>query len=274
MRQLTFISIFLIAVFAASSCKKDKQPSKQLLLSKVFQDALLKSEYIYSSDRKPIRLNMYSTGSGQSKLSVFRLYQYTTDGLLDEITIFTAANNQFNNKYKLQYDANKRITRMDDLSSDNSVQTYYLFDYNAQGHLAKYIAYNATTSKKVGEGVYGYNQDNLEKINRYIYSLNNPILYDSTTYVFGANKFPSHWKHFEIFLPIALPNGDRTFYEMFYESYFHYFVDAPPATTDATLSGRAYNAAGYLTQQHILLESKFLGATTSTTHDMTYEYIE
>src|SRR5687768_4624864 len=97
------VFLVVIAVLLFSACKKDNGSNKQLYLSKVYEDALLTREYIYSSDKKPLRLNFYSTNTGQSVSAGFRLYDYLANGNLGAVSIFTSTS-QFFNKYALQYD--------------------------------------------------------------------------------------------------------------------------------------------------------------------------
>jgi len=263
-----------VLLFLSFSCKKDKDPVRQFLLSKVYEDGLLKTEYIYSADKKPLRRNVYGTNTGQSVFLGFRLYERSATGLLEDITDFNK-NNSFNNKFRLQYDVNNRVTRMDDLANDNTLQYYYLFDYDPQGRLVKYTFYDAAPLKMNGEGRYTYNEKgDIATINRYYYSNNTPVKTDSATYAFGAKGLPKHWDYFEMLPIIGLPNGERTFFDMTCDSFFYYFVDAPPGKTNATFSAKEYNSAGYLIKQHGSYKGENLGVPVTTNFDMSYEYIE
>src|SRR5688572_13135084 len=151
------LPVLLIAV-SCFACKKDKSDSKQLLLSKVYEDGLLKYEYLYSSDKKPQRRNVYGTGTGQSVFAGFRLYLYE-NGLPKEVSDFNK-DNDFYNKYTVQYDLNKRPSRLDYYNSSNTLYTYYTLDYNANGKFAGYSAYLVATNKKTLEAEFKYDQQN------------------------------------------------------------------------------------------------------------------
>ena len=111
-------SVLFILFAFLFACKKDKADNKQLLLSKVYEDGLLNYEYQYSADKKPQRRNVYNTNSGQSVYAGFRLYQYE-NGLPKEVSDFNASNN-FWGKYTIQYDINKRPSRLDYYNSSNT----------------------------------------------------------------------------------------------------------------------------------------------------------
>jgi hypothetical protein len=267
---LSFTAILLAGLFA---CKKDNDNNKQLHLGKVFKDGLLEIEYFYTPDKKPIRRNYYNTNNGTSSFSGFRLYEYNTEKLLETMTEFSK-NHGFINKYTIQYDANRKPTRMDDLKNDNTLQFYHIFDYDGQGDLTKYSVYNAATSKKTVEATLTYAQHRLTKIIRRTYINNPPTLFDSSTYSFSNKTLPSNWNYFESFVFGSLPNGDRTFIDMICDSSFYYYSDAPPATHSYVLSARQYNNEGYLIKQHFNFKYTILGVLNTSDYDRTYEYIE
>jgi hypothetical protein len=262
----------LLAGILLLACKKDHSSGKQFLLSKVYEDGLLKLEYIYSSDKKPLRRNNYNTNSVQSVFNGFWLYQFSNTGLLEEATDFTK-NSQFINKYTLQYDVNNRLTRMNELAGDNSIQYYYLYDYNALNHLTGYSLYNGGTNKKTIDAEFGYSADGkIAYTKRYTY-LSGTSLYDSSTFVFEKNDFPSWWSYFELLPAIALPNGDRTFFDMNLSSQYYYYNNAPPGITNITYTNKMYNNAGLLIKQQVSSEITTIGPPVIKSVEKTYEYI-
>jgi len=273
MKTFFFFVTFVMFLFA---CKKDKDnnKNKQLYLSKVFNDGLLESEYFYDADKKAYRRNDYTTTNGVSTYAGFRLYEYNSNKLLETMTLFYK-NNVFAQKYRIQYDANKKPTRLDDLANDNSLQWYHIFDYNLQGDFSKYSIFNAGTNKKTIEATFSYNDNHkLTKMIRMNYSNNPATKFDSSTYSFNNKNLPASWNCFETFVFGSLPTGDRTFMDMTLDSSFYYYVDAPPTTNRATFSAKQYNSDGYLIKQHF--NYKVTGSISSSTIDLdkTYEYIE
>jgi len=271
MKTSFFFLSFVILLFA---CKKEKDNNgKQLYLSKEFKDGLLEVEYFYTPDKKPIRKNFYSTGNGISYFSSFRLYEYNSDKLLETMTEFSK-NNLFINKYKIQYDANKRPSRMDDLAADNSLQWYHTYDYNAQGDLSKFSIFNAVTLKKTIEANLSYDAHHkVTKIIRTNYASNPVSMQDSSTFTFNDKSLPSNWNYWENFVFVSLPKGDRLFMDMTCDSSFYYDPDAPPITHKFIFSGKQYNSAGYIIKQHVNFNQSFLQSQTSD-YDLTYEYVE
>ena len=272
MKTFFFLASLVVLLFA---CKKDKSnnDSKQRYLSKVFKDGVLEHEIFYTTDKKPVRHNYYGTNTGTSILSSFRLYEYNADKLLETMTEFSKTNS-FINKYSIQYDGNKRPTRMDDLKDDNTLQYYHLFDYDAQGDLVKARTFNYNTSKQTVEANMTYSQHKLTKIIRRLYTNNPPTLYDSSTYSFNNKTLPASWNSFENFVFASLPNGDRTYMDMIIDSSFYYYVDAPPNTIRATFSQKQYNSEGFLSKQHFSYKYTSVLAPTTADYDRTYEYIE
>jgi uncharacterized protein YcfL len=270
MKTFFFLATIVFLLFA---CAKDKGNSnnKQKYLSKVFRNGLLETEIFYTSDKKPIRRNFYGTGTGTSVLSSFRIYEYNNENLLESMTEFSK-NNTFINKYRIQYGANKKPARMDDLKNDNTTQFYHLFEYDAQGDLVKANIWNDITNKQTVAITYSWSQHKLTKLIR-IYYNNPPSMLDSSTYSFSRD-LPSHWNYFEGFVFASLPNGDRTFMDMALDSSFYYYVDAPPSTSKATYSQKQYDANGYLSKQHFSYIYTSFYNPPPENYDRTYEYIE
>jgi hypothetical protein len=272
MKYLLLITSVIVCL--CLSCKKDKVNIPQRFLSKVYEDGLMQTEYNYSADKKPSRRNDYVTGSGQSVLSSYRLYKYTADGLLAEVTSFNA-DNKFLYRYILQYDANKHIVHMDDVKSDNSVQYIHLYDYDANGRITKANYDVPNSTKKILETIYIYNEKgNLKGINRYAFNNSTRLLTDSSTYVFGQKSLPIHWNYFEMLLPVSMPNIDYTFSHITCESSFNYYVDAPPRKTTITISDKKYSDDVYITEQRISTSYSNGFTTTVSSKKMTYEYTE
>jgi hypothetical protein len=270
MKTYFFLASLLVVFFA---CKKDdKNNNKQLYLSKVFKNGVLETEIFYTTDKKPIRRNFYSITNGSSALSSFRIYEYNAENLLETMTHFSK-NNTFINKYKIQYGANKRPARMDDLRNDNTVQFYHLFEYDAQGDLTNFTIWNDAINKQTVAATLTWSQHKLTKFSRRNFVNNPPTLYDSSTYSFSKD-LPPHWNYFETLVFASLPNGDRTFMDMTLDSSFYYYQDAPPSTQTATYSQKQYNAEGYLTKQHFGYVYTSWNNPPPEDFDRTYEYIQ
>lgn len=264
--------IIALAITCCYACKKDKGGGRHLLLSKMYEDGLLKLEYFYSADKRPQRRNMYGTGTGQSVFAGFRLYQYQNE-LPVEASDFNS-NNQFTNRYTVTYDLNKRPSRVDYYNSSNTLYTYYTLDYNASGQMTTYSAFNANTSKKTLEAQFKWDQQGqVAGINRYTFTGNTLVKYDSTTYKMDNKQFPAWWSYYEMIPIIALPKGDNTFYDMICTSSFYYYVDAPPSTTDFSMSDRTYNNDGLVIKQRTSYTTKSI-TNYSNTVERTYEYTE
>jgi hypothetical protein len=267
------ILLILLTVACCYACKKDSSPDKKLLLSKVYEDGLLKLEYLYDSDKKPQRRNSYSTGTGQSVFNGFRLYQYA-NGLPKEVSDYNK-DNQFYNRYTLQYDVNNRPTRLDYYNSANTLVLYYTLDYNVNGKISGYTATNVATNKKSLEGQFTYDQHGqVAGINRYNFIGLVKTKYDSTTFVFENKAFPDWWSYYEIIPIIGLPNGDKTFFDMHCTSSFYYYVDAPPSISEMAYSNKKYNNEGLITEQQVSRTSTNIGAPVVTLIQKTYEYTE
>lgn len=266
--------LFIIACIFFISCKKDKSPAKKLWMSKVFRNDLLNYEFFYDGDKKPLRKNNYNTSQGESTYTGFRLYQYNTDGLVNEIADFNKTS-QLIKKTTLTYNAKKNVTRLDLSGADNTLISYYLFEYNADDKFLKYTLYSAATNKKGIDARFTYDAGGfLIKIIRQEFTNNNPVLYDSSTYSI-SRTLPSHWSYYEMLPVIGLPapTGESTFFEMVFGNSFHYNNDLPPRKTTKTFSNKIYDEDGYLLSQTISAKIEE-GTTNSTNSVMKYEYIQ
>jgi hypothetical protein len=271
---LKIATAFIAVSFFFTSCKKDKSPAKKLWLSKVFRNDLLNYEFFYAGDKKLLRKNNFKTSQGQSVYTGFRLYQYNTDGLVNEITDFNK-DNQLVKKTTPVYNINKKVSRLDFMGDDNVLLSYYLFEYGNNGSLFKYTFYNAATNKKGLEARFTYDAGGfLTKIIRQDFTNNNPVLYDSSTYSI-SRTLPPHWNYYEMQPVIGLPapTGESTFFEMIIGNSFHYNNDLPPRKTTKTFSNKINDEDGYLLSQTIFTKIEE-GTTTTTNSVMTYEYIQ
>jgi hypothetical protein len=266
-----------IVLFGASiflfSCKKDKSQPKQLLLSKVFRDGQLQHEYIYDTDKKVLRKNRYNVGQGQSNLISFRLYNYNADGLVADITDFTASS-QFSDKVSLVYDVNKRVTRLNQKKSDNSITFYYVFEYDFGGKLSKYSLYSQSNDEKTVDAQFTYNADGfLSKIIRRSFINGAPVKLDSTTYSVDK-QLPGHWNYYEMLLVFSSNFSDRIFLDMITNSSFYYRYDAPPQIVDRIFAEKIYDDNGYLLKQAITTKAVDIGPATITNTELSYEYVK
>lgn len=269
--KITLLTCLAISISFAS-CKKDKsQPDR--LVSKVFRDGQLQHEYIYGTDKKVVRKNRYNTGQGQSNLTSFRLYNYNADGLVADVTDFTASN-QFSDKISILYDVNKRVTRLNQKKSDNSISFYYVFEYEAGSKLSKYSLFSQSNDEKTAEAQFSYTADGfLSKVTRRSFVNGAPKKLDSTT--FSVNKkLPEHWNYYEMLLVFSSNFSDRIFLDMITTGSFYYRFDAPPQTVDRIFADKIYNDKGYLVKQTMTTKVVDIGPATITNTELSYEYIQ
>lgn len=262
--------LIIIIVFLFAGCKKEGGSGKQLYLSKVFSNNLLAEEYIYSSDKKPIRRNSYSTSQGQSTYFGFRLYEYT-DGLLTTELQYNK-DNQLTGRHGLTYNASKQISRLDTYGTDDVIDNYLTFEYE-NNQVSKVNVYTTGPVKKNGERFLKYDANgNLLSIRRYYLSGPTLILFDSATLTYGNKSLPSYWSYYEMFLS-DFPY-EKTFMEIPAESMFYYLAGGPPFKSNHTYSQKVYNGAGYLVSQHYKLEADNAITITTADYKLKYEYIE
>ena len=264
------ILIPLALLIMLGACKKDGSSDKKMLLSKVFSNNLLAEEYIYSSDKKPIRRNMYSTHQGQSTFYGFRLYEYT-DGLMT-MELQYNKDNQLYARYGLSYNASKQISRIDSYGTDAVIDNYLTYEYE-NSQVSKVNVYTTGPVKKNGERFLKYDANgNLTSIRRYYLSGPTWILFDSATMTYGNKSLPSHWNYYEMLLT-DFP-AEKTFLEIPAQTMFYYLAGGPPTKSNHTWSQKVYNGAGYLVSQHYKLEADNAITITTFDYDFKYEYIE
>lgn len=265
------VSVFLATITLFASCKKEKSTPK-LLLSKVFRDGQLEQEYIYGTDKKVIRKNRYNVSQGQSTLATFRLYNYNSDGLLTDITDFTASS-QFSDKISILYDVNKRVSRFNQRKSDNSIKFYYVFEYEPGGNLSKYSLFNPNDEKN-SDAQFTYNADGfLSKMTRRSFVNGDPEKLDSTNFSV-AKKLPEHWNYYEMSLLFSTNFSDRIFLDMITDNSFYVRFDGLAQKVNRIYAGKIYNAEGYLVKQTLTTTVIQIGSNTVTDAELDYEYIE
>jgi hypothetical protein len=260
------LTLFIII----GACKKDGSSDKKLFLSKVFSDNLLSEEYIYSSDKKPIRMNYYNTSQGQSSFLGFRLYEYTNE-LMTKVLQYNK-DNQLSLRYGLTYNSSKQISRIDTYGSDAVIDNYYAFEYE-NNRLSKVNVYDAAPVKKNGEHFFKYDANgNLLSMKRYWLNGNSWTLFDSVTVTNGNKSLPSHWSYYEM-THLSFP-AEKTFHQIPAESMYYYIAGGPPTKSNHTYTQKVYNGAGYLVSQHYKLEADNAITITTFDYDLKYEYIE
>ena len=253
-----------------AGCKKDGGSGKQLYLGKVFFNNLLAEEYIYSSDKKPIRRNYYGTSQGQSTFLGFRLYEYT-NGLITTALQYNK-DNQLSSRYGLTYNASKQVSRIDAYGTDAVIDNYLTFEYD-NNQLSKVNVYTTGPVKKNGERFFKYDANgNLLSMRRYYLSGPTWILFDSATLTNGNKPLPAHWGYYEMFLN-DFPY-EKTLLEIPAESMFYYLAGGPPTKSNHTYTQKVYNGAGYLVSQHYKVEGDNGITITTADYELKYEYIE
>jgi hypothetical protein len=265
------ILIILIA-FLYLSCKKDGGSGKPLYLSKVFTNDLLSEEYIYSTDKKAVRRNKYSTGGGQSNFAGFRIYEYEND-LMNRMLQYNKEGNLIN-KMTFLYDGLKKVTRFDIFGNDESLDWYYMFEYDNNQQLSKMTGYSPNPVKKQGEWLFQYNeQSNLVSMKRYYFSNGTPVLSDSAVFTYADKTMPAHWQFYEE-LMYDFPT-ERTLESILATSFYYHNLAVGPIKTTHTFTQKTYNGQGYLVSQQYKLDADAgLGTTTTTNYNLKYEYIE
>src|SRR5687768_459255 len=137
------ILIPLALLIIVGACKKEGSGggSGKMLLSKVLDGGLLKTEYIYSSEDRLIKTNIYTIGGGLSKLSYYFMYDYNDDGTRKQEIQFNQNTGVVRRVFT--YNAQGRIARVDraikTVSTDNiyDIDEFEVFEYNDKGQLVK-----------------------------------------------------------------------------------------------------------------------------------------
>jgi hypothetical protein len=267
MKKIFIFTLCLITVFA---CKKEGGSGKQLYLDKIFIDDLLSEEYTYSSDMKVIRRNYYSTGSGTSQFSGFRIYDYE-DGLISGVWQFSKDGALVDKKVIL-YSDSKNITRIDYYGNDDEMDSYKLLQYD-NNQLSKMIVYNTNPIKKAGEWHISWNaQNRMATLKRYWISLGNLILSDSVHFSWSNKTVPDHWQLYEE-LMLEFP-ADKSLECMFADSFYYYISGGPPIISTHTFTQKTYNGQGYLTSQEYKIEGSNGLGPININYNLKYEYIE
>ena len=267
---MKIIYSLLLTAVVALACKKDGGSGKKLYLGKVYSNDLLSEEYIYSSDKKAIRRNRYTTHSGVSNFAGFRLYEYEND-LITRVLAYNK-DGVLIDKTNISYNAAGKITRLDLYGNNEMLDYYYIWEYNNQ-ELSKIVGYSPNPTKKQGEWLVENNTHNsVVSFRRYYVSSGNLYLSDSAYFTYADKKIPDHWQFYEELMydfPI-----DITLESIFSTSVKYHNIAVGPYKATYTFSEKTYNGQGYLISQHYKLEADAGLGVTATNLNMKYEYIE
>lgn len=267
------ILIPLALLIIVGACKKEGSggDSSKLLLSKVMDGGLLKTEYIYSSEGRLIKTNIYTIGGGLSKLSYYFMYDYNDDGTRKQEIQFNQNTGVVRRVFT--YDAQGRISRVDraikTVSTDNidDVDEFEVFEYNDKGQLVK------ITRRELNQAVilrrdYSYDDKGNLVHSKMFYNDNGQMeIREDNEITPGDKQMPGHWKK------LLVEPEDMDLYEFFSEGrkYTSYFVIPTGKTLQYSYPNRVRNGQGLVTSETIELQQN--GATIISA-DRTYEYIE
>jgi hypothetical protein len=264
--------ICLLAIAFAFSCKKDGSGSGQhkLLLSKVYFNDLLQSEYIYSTEGRLIRMNYFTIGGGVSSLSTYRIYNYNGDGTIKEVLHYNNSHIATIKKV-YTYNAQGKVSRIDEasdytLSSDfDDTDYYFVYDYDAKGQLTKVTSREPNFTLRYYEN-FSYDDDgNLVYYESRYNDDGQVVLKEKLDIVHGDKKIPEHWQK------MLIEPTDFSLYEMFIASKKYTSYWSPPASIyEYVYKSRVYNNEGYLTSQ--VYETTSSGSIYNNKY--TYEYVQ
>jgi hypothetical protein len=255
------------------ACKKDSSGSSsgKLLLSKIFLKGLLLTEYIYDTEGRLVRNNNYLTGSGQSTLSTYRLYEYNDEGKLYQVWHFTKEYTPTVRRI-FSYDAQGRLSRVDEATiftgDDNldHMDYFEVYNYNASGQLTTETRrFTNYTMHRRSDYTYD-DKGNLATEEVWYMDNGSMVLKQKTEINAGAKPMPEHWK------ALALTPTDMGLYEFFItgKKYTSYYSSPAGDVSNWSYLDRQYNSQGYVVKETWQVES--FGSTNAS--ERTFEYVQ
>lgn len=267
------IFCFILLASLAGACKKDSSGSGsgKLLLSKIFFKGLLMNEYIYDIEGRVVRYNFYSTGGGQSTLSVYQLFEYNDEGKLSQEWHFTKDYTPTVRRV-FSYDGQGKLSRVDEATifagDDNldHMDYFEVYNYNTSGQLTTETR-RLTNYTMHSRTDYTYDdKGNLATYEIWNWDSGSLVLKQKTEINPGAKPMPEHWK------ALLLTPVDMGLYEFFItgKKYTSYYLSPAGDVSNWSYLDRQYNKQGYVVKETWQVES--FGTTNA--NERSFEYVQ
>jgi len=263
MKRILFAASFL---FLICSCKKDK-PAKEKALSKVFQDGALLYEFLYSSQKKMVRLNEYDQSSGM--VDYASTFEYDASGHMVLVYEWNKAGKKTAKAiYSWNADKCEQQDYMPLSGTDSGKITVRIkYDYDTGGRLTKegWVDVQTGVPLNANELTY-YDNGNIRASSDYNYSPG-PVLQFRLEYAAG-DPVPASLLKFKAY-PIDYMLFDFTAPEQRFYQYNG--VGAVTNQTSQVFSNRQFDQ-GYVLEQTQTIK-KVIPAGPELVRQWRYEYI-
>ncbi len=267
----------LVLLFLGCNQEDDVLPKKELLLSKVYKNGELSTEYVYGLDKKLLTINYYKRVLGVHVKSDFIHLSYNVGALLTESVAFSK-NNIGKTKFTYTYNVSGQLVQRDFfIIYENGTTTrwfYTEYAYNQKQELIRETYYYEEDVSDSWYADYTYdNHGNLLSSTRFTYDdeASDYLKTGTTTCEQGDMPLPEHWNNY------LVPLIEFEFFEftLVRSTVINYYSSDKKYTGITNVTGRVYNDAGYVTAQTItLIETDPDNKETSEVENMTYEYVE
>lgn len=273
-RTLFKTSVVFLAVLCATACNDDPGLSlpTETVLSKVFLDGKLESEYVYNSDRQLERILQYDGSNGQLKNYV--KFEYDTRGNLQR-HISCNADGKATSMTQYLKDADGKFVSSEfmTLSGTDSGKVIYrhTYEYNSDGYVSKETWNDPDTDEEESYRTYSYYPNgNLEQYEYYWMLVPAPEKAFEVRYSPAGRPLPESlsWRrgyplNFSLYLLVA----EQIQYETFDTAL------EPTGEYHQVITGRTYNNEGFVTGQ-VMTYKYILPAKPDEVVKMNYEYLK
>ena len=256
------------------SCKKSgpNPAPTETVLSKVFRNGQLQSEYVYDAAKRLEKINQYQVSTGQLQSTVS--FHYDNAGRVERQTNYNAAGKPSSELIYAFDDAGKPLSgefRALIGPDSGKVTIRYKYEHNKAGLISKEAWHNPITDKEESYRLYFYYPNgNLERYEYYWTLTPTPEIAWEVHYSAARNPVPPtlfERKGYVI---------NFSLYELVTEEIETITFDTPLSNASKyfqQISDRMYNSQGFVTAQTMTtfnMESK----TPIEVVEMTYQYIE
>jgi hypothetical protein len=270
MKQSFNIFFSFVLACLITACKKEKSPGKETVLSKIYQDNKLLYEFVYSSQKRMVRLNTYDELTGQFDYA--NAFEYDEAGTLVSEKSY-GQSNKLSAQVMYTSDATKKILYHEymDLSGSDSghitVQVHY--SYDASGRVSQQTWIDPVTKDTNSfRTLTYYRNGNLKNIDSYFYYLSPSLQYKLKYFPEGEPLPESIIRHrgYPVnFLLYDLVAGEK--------HSFNYNDDQVVGERKEIFSNRQYDDKGYLLRQ-TLTKKNITPAGADQVIEMRYEYLQ
>jgi hypothetical protein len=272
------MKIFILAVLAMlvfSTCKKDKSPEKQALVSRASYNGLNAYRFSYSADNHLIKWELFNTDPQNNSITAYIQFDYNANGQMEKLSTFQMPGAVPVGHIIFGYDNAGKVISFEsyDLQGANPSEPYRhaVFQYNAQNQLTTATIRDDDDELIRQYSLSYYPNGFLKERNEYEETITDQLrLAGRVIYSIPLTNEFKGWEKLDL-IPL---DGDELTRRVKYEGIQRYTYNNGVLMNNISeaMSGKEYNTDGTLKRQVSTVKS-ILPANPDVVNNWEYEYI-